>query len=112
VPDISALFSVANCSPRATGSSPSSTTSALASPLDAPLLGVVVPIAYVLKAPPDHGGYNFEYSLDLIWAHWIGVAAIVLLMMACWRTLAAARRDPLRSAVFAMDAVSARRRCG
>jgi membrane protease YdiL (CAAX protease family) len=62
------------------------------------LLGVVVPIAYALSAPPDHGGFNFEYSLDLIRAHWIGVAAIVLLMMACWRTLATARRGRRRSA--------------
>lgn len=56
------------------------------------LLGVVVPITYAVTSPKNRGGYNFEYSLQLIWAHWIGVAALVLLMVACWRTLAATRR--------------------
>jgi hypothetical protein len=56
------------------------------------LLAVVIPILYVILSPRDRGGYNFEYSLDLIWAHWVGVAALILLMVACWRTLAAAYR--------------------
>ena len=56
------------------------------------LLGVVVPIAYAITSPENSGGFNFEYSIELIWAHWIGVAALILLMVACWRTLAGARR--------------------
>jgi len=55
------------------------------------LLGVVVPILYVAISPRNQGGFNFEYSVELIWAHWAGVGALVLLMVACWRTLAAAR---------------------
>jgi hypothetical protein len=55
------------------------------------LLGVVVPILYVVSKPENQGGYNFEYSLDTIRAHWVAVAALVLLMVACGRMLAAAR---------------------
>jgi arabinofuranan 3-O-arabinosyltransferase len=55
------------------------------------LLGVVVPILYLVLTPEDRGGFNFEYSTELIAAHWVAVGAIVLLMAACWRTLAAAR---------------------
>ncbi|MBD0281648.1 MAG: DUF3367 domain-containing protein [Thermoleophilaceae bacterium] len=59
----------------------------------AALLGVVVPILYLVHSPRDRGGFNFEYSRDLIWAHWVAVAALILLMVACWRMLAAARRE-------------------
>jgi arabinofuranan 3-O-arabinosyltransferase len=59
----------------------------------AALLGVAVPILYVIYSPRDRGGFNFEYSIELIWAHWVGVAALILLMIACWRMLAAARRE-------------------
>jgi hypothetical protein len=55
------------------------------------LLGIVVPALYVLISPRDRGGFNFEYSTELIWAHWVGVVGIVLLMAACWRSLRAAR---------------------
>jgi arabinofuranan 3-O-arabinosyltransferase len=55
------------------------------------LLGVVVPPLYLLLTPRDRGGFNFEYSTELISAHWVAVGALVLLMAACWRTLAAAR---------------------
>ncbi|HEV2875316.1 MAG TPA: hypothetical protein VGW14_09215, partial [Thermoleophilaceae bacterium] len=55
------------------------------------LLGIVVPILYLVLSPRDRGGFNFEYSTELIAAHWVAVAAVVLLMAACWRTLAAAR---------------------
>jgi hypothetical protein len=56
------------------------------------LLGVVVPLLYVIVSPTNRCGFNFEYSTELISAHWVGVAALVLLMAACWRSLAAARR--------------------
>jgi arabinofuranan 3-O-arabinosyltransferase len=55
------------------------------------LLGIVVPLLYLLLTPRDRGGFNFEYSTELISAHWIAVGALVLLMVACWRMLAAAR---------------------
>jgi arabinofuranan 3-O-arabinosyltransferase len=55
------------------------------------LLGIVVPILYLVLTPRDRGGFNFEYSTELIAAHWVAVGAVVLLMAACWRVLAAAR---------------------
>ena len=57
----------------------------------AALVGVVVPAIYVIASPRNRGGYNFEYSIEVIYAHWASVAALVLLMVACGRTLAAAR---------------------
>jgi hypothetical protein len=56
------------------------------------ILGVVVPALYLIVSPTDRGGFNFEYSTELISAHWAGVTALVLLMAACWRSLAQARR--------------------
>ncbi|MFZ1992714.1 MAG: hypothetical protein WAU75_01285, partial [Solirubrobacteraceae bacterium] len=64
---------------------------ALAGAAGAVLL-VAVPIAYVITAPRNQGGYNFNYSVELIDAHWLGVAAVILLGLAVWMTLAAARR--------------------
>jgi hypothetical protein len=56
------------------------------------LLGVAVPVAYAIASPQNRGGYNFDYSIRTIGAHWIGVLALVLLMVACGRMLIAARR--------------------
>jgi len=53
----------------------------------AALLGVAVPFIYVVWSPTDRGGYNFEYSSDVLGAHWVAVAALILLMVACWRAL-------------------------
>ena len=61
------------------------------------LLGVAVPALYVIQSPRNRGGYNFDYSTDVIWAHWVTVAAIILLMVVCWRTLAAARSGAPRA---------------
>ena len=55
------------------------------------LLGIVVPLLYAVVSPRDRGGYNFEYSVELIRAHWVGVLALVLLGAACWRMLSAVR---------------------
>jgi arabinofuranan 3-O-arabinosyltransferase len=61
------------------------------------LLAVVVPVMYLAIAPKDEGGgYNFGYAIELIYAHWVGVAAVVLLGVAGWQTIAAARRRPSR----------------
>lgn len=59
------------------------------------LLAIAVPVAYLIGSPPNLGGYNFDYSTKLIGAHWIGVAALVLLALATFKSLAAAR--PRRS---------------
>jgi hypothetical protein len=53
----------------------------------AALLGAL-PLIYAITSPRDRGGYNFNYSVSLIWAHWTGVAAVVLLSAAVWRILA------------------------
>jgi hypothetical protein len=52
---------------------------------------VVVPLMYLIASPTDRGGYNFEYSLETINAHWVTEGALVLLMVACWRAIADAR---------------------
>jgi hypothetical protein len=46
------------------------------------LLGIVVPLIYLFVAPHHHGGYDFAYSIWLISAHWVGVVAISLLIVA------------------------------
>jgi hypothetical protein len=56
------------------------------------LLAVVVPVLYLLLLPARDGGFSFTYPVDLIVPHWAGVAAVVLLLVALIRTLAAARR--------------------
>lgn len=50
--------------------------------LAAGLLAAAVPLIYVIAAPKDEGGYDFAYATQLIAAHWVGVAAIVLLALA------------------------------
>jgi hypothetical protein len=56
------------------------------------LLALAVPAVYLLAEPPNHGGYDFNYAVDLIAGHWLAVAAIVALLGALIRTVAAARR--------------------
>jgi hypothetical protein len=54
----------------------------------AALLGVVVPALYLALSPSlDRGGYDFAYALDHIAAHWVGVAGVVLWMVAIARGL-------------------------
>jgi len=55
------------------------------------LLGLVVPVMYAVISPKNQGGFNFDYSLQLIDAHWVGVGAVILLGAACWQTVAGAR---------------------
>jgi hypothetical protein len=58
------------------------------------LLAVVVPVLYLALLPNDEGGFNFfTYPVDLIVPHWVGVAAVVLLIAALVRTLAVARSN-------------------
>ncbi|HEX5620177.1 MAG TPA: alpha-(1-_3)-arabinofuranosyltransferase family protein [Solirubrobacteraceae bacterium] len=62
----------------------------------AALLGIVVPAAYLLFEPTDKGGYAFSFATDLVGAHWVATAALVLLALALWRIVSA--RRPARSA--------------
>lgn len=55
------------------------------------LLAVVVPLIYVFFPAEDRGGYNPEYALDLLGAHWVAVAAFALLVVALARMLSTAR---------------------
>jgi arabinofuranan 3-O-arabinosyltransferase len=55
------------------------------------LLGIVVPLLYLVVGARNQGGYAFAYSTDLLSAHWVGVAAVLLLGVAAWKTMAAAR---------------------
>jgi arabinofuranan 3-O-arabinosyltransferase len=61
------------------------------------LLGVVVPLMYLILSPTNRGGYNFEYSLETINAHWVTEGALVLLLVACWRSIADARAAAVSS---------------
>ena len=63
------------------------------------LLGVAVPLAYLLLPPADRGGFSPAYATDLIAAHWLAMAGLVLIALGLWRTLSAwratrASRDP------------------
>jgi hypothetical protein len=51
------------------------------------LLGLVVPVLYVLFPGPDRGGFNPEYAIKHLGAHWVAVAAYVLLTAALARAL-------------------------
>jgi hypothetical protein len=50
----------------------------------ASLLVVVVPLLYVLFPGDDRGGYDADYALEHLGAHWVTVAAVVLLVLAVW----------------------------
>jgi arabinofuranan 3-O-arabinosyltransferase len=53
----------------------------------AALLGLAVPLAYVIAQPRNQGGYGFGYATQTIAAHWLGVAAVVLLALSLWRII-------------------------
>jgi hypothetical protein len=55
------------------------------------LLVAGVPVAYLLAKWDNRGGYNTYYAVDHRYGHWVAVAAVCLLAMALWRTLARAR---------------------
>jgi arabinofuranan 3-O-arabinosyltransferase len=56
------------------------------------LLGVVVPVVYVVAPGPQSGGNHFGYAMSHLAAHYVGVAALGLLMVAVWRALSGVRR--------------------
>jgi hypothetical protein len=49
------------------------------------LLGIVVPAIYLLFTPPDLGGYNSSYPMDVLGAHWVAVAAVACAALALVR---------------------------
>ena len=74
------------------------------------LLAVVVPVIYLITSPANQGGYDFSYPVKLIWAHWVGVGALVLLGLSLFMTLAAARSERRRAsqADGASDSIQAK----
>lgn len=62
------------------------------------LLGVVVPALYLVLPDDDRGGFSPGYAVEHMAAHWVGVAAWVLLALAFSRAIprgaAAARSGP------------------
>jgi arabinofuranan 3-O-arabinosyltransferase len=55
------------------------------------LLLVVVPIIYLLDPGDSGAGNQIGYAVDHMTAHWVGVAALLLLSAALYRSLAAIR---------------------
>jgi arabinofuranan 3-O-arabinosyltransferase len=51
------------------------------------LLGVVVPVVYLLHTGSEQGANHFGYATDHLAANWVGVAALVALTAALVRTL-------------------------
>jgi hypothetical protein len=60
----------------------------------AALLGIVVPILYAIVSPSHRGPYDFAYSTQLITPHWVGVGAIVLLIVAVGQIMRRSARGP------------------
>jgi hypothetical protein len=56
------------------------------------LLAVVVPILYLAIPVDDKGGYGTATPLDRLAAHWVAVAAYVLLLVALAREISVRRR--------------------
>ena len=59
------------------------------------LLAVVVPLLYVVFPPQDLGGHNSSYAGEVLFAHWVAVAAFVLLALALWRMLSGRARGTI-----------------
>jgi hypothetical protein len=53
----------------------------------AALLGIVVPVLYVVHPGDARGGNHFGYAMGHLGAHYVAVAALGLLMLALWRSL-------------------------
>jgi hypothetical protein len=51
------------------------------------LLGVVVPILYVVHPGDQSGGNHFGYVMGHLGAHYVAVAALGLLVLALWRSV-------------------------
>jgi arabinofuranan 3-O-arabinosyltransferase len=51
------------------------------------LLGLVVPVLYLAHPGDERGGNHFGYAAAHLAAHWVGVAALGLLIGALWRAL-------------------------
>ena len=59
----------------------------------AALVGIALPLVYLLFEPEDKGGFNSDYAHDLLGGHWLAVGAYILLALALFRLL---RRPAVR----------------
>ncbi len=59
----------------------------------AAVVGIVLPLVYLLFEPRDRGGFNSDYAHELLGGHWLAVGAYVLLALALFRLL---RRPAVR----------------
>ena len=50
------------------------------------LLGIVVPVLYLVHPGDEQGGNHFGYAMGHLGAHYVAVAALGLLMLALWRS--------------------------
>jgi hypothetical protein len=71
------------------------------------LLAIVVPAVYVIFPATDRGGYGPAYPVERLGAHWVTVAAVVLLILALARTLSTASRSTRGRAAAEADAPAA-----
>jgi hypothetical protein len=71
------------------------------------LLAMVVPAIYIVFPATDRGGYGPAYPVERLGAHWVTVAAVVLLVFALARSLSRASRTSGDRAAAAADAPSA-----
>jgi arabinofuranan 3-O-arabinosyltransferase len=80
------------------------------------LLAIVVPAVYLIFPATNRGGYDPAYPVERLGAHWVTVAAMVLLILALARTLrgrpapSKASRSSDAPAAAAADAPAARAR--
>ena len=51
------------------------------------VLGIAVPVLYVVIRPENRGGFNPEYSIDRIAVHWVAVAGVALFVLALSRAM-------------------------
>jgi hypothetical protein len=56
------------------------------------LLAIVVPAVYLIFPATDRGGYGPAYPVERLGAHWVTVAAVVLLILALANALSTASR--------------------
>jgi hypothetical protein len=59
----------------------------------AALLGIVVPVLYLVHPGDEQGGNHFGYAMGHLGAHYVAVAALGLLMLALWRSRQRRRGD-------------------
>ena len=58
------------------------------------MLLLAVPVAYLIRAAPNEGGFNFDYAYDNLLGHWLAVAGICAIAAGCLLQLCPTARGP------------------